>query len=78
MAQLLVDDLDEDVLQWLRKRGARHSRTMEAEVRELLTRARMADVEDPIGRILEDRRGRRGAEPMEVLDSTAHEHADFE
>lgn len=43
-----------------------------------LTRARMTAVEDPIGRILEDRRGRRGVEPMAVPDSTVHEHADFE
>lgn len=78
MAQLLVRDLDENVRQWLRERGARHGRSMEAEARDLLTRARMTDVEDPIGRILEDRRGRRGAEPVEVPDSTVHEHADFE
>ncbi|QCV93950.1 FitA-like ribbon-helix-helix domain-containing protein [Acidipropionibacterium acidipropionici] len=78
MAQLLVRDLDEGVLQWLRERGARHGRSMEAEARDLLTRARMRDVEDPIGWILEYRRGRRGAEPVELPNSIAHEHADFE
>lgn len=78
MAQLPLRDLDEEVLQWLRERGARHGRSMEAEARDLLTRARMTAVEDPIGWILEERRGRRGAEPMAVPDSTVHEHADFE
>lgn len=78
MAQLLVRDLDEDVRQWLKERGARHGHSMEAEAREVLTRARATDVEDPIGRVLEARRGRQGAEPIEVPDSAVHEHADFE
>lgn len=78
MTQLLVRDLDESVLQWLRERGARHGHSMEAEAPEVLTRARTTDVEDPIGRILEVRRGRQGVEPIEVPDSALHEHADFQ
>ncbi len=78
MAQLLVRDLDDSVRQWLRERGARHGRSMEAEARAVLTRARVTDVEDPIGRILDDRRGRPGVEPIEVPDQTGHEHADFQ
>lgn len=78
MAQLLVRDLDESVLQWLQERGARHGRSMDAEARDVLTRARIADVEDPIGHVLGARQGRRGVGPVEVPGSTTHEHADFE
>lgn len=76
MAQLLVRDLDDDVRQWLRERGARHGRSMEAEAREVLTRARLTDVSDPIGRVLSAMRG-RGADPVEVSDQSEHEHAQF-
>lgn len=76
MAQLLVRGLDEDVRQWLRERGARNGRSMEAEAREVLSRARRTDVEDPIGRVLEAMRG-RGAEPVEVPDQREHDAASF-
>lgn len=76
MAQLLVRDLDEDVRQWLRERGARNGRSMEAEARDVLSRARRTDVDDPIGRILTSMRG-RGAEPVDVPDQSDHDAASF-
>lgn len=76
MAQLLVRGLDDDVRQWLRERGARHGRSMEAEAREVLRRARRTDEDDPIGTLLTAMRG-RGAEPVEVPDQRDHESADF-
>lgn len=53
MGQLLVRNLDDDIRQWLRERGARHGRSMEAEVRDILTRARMVEVDDPIVQVLD-------------------------
>lgn len=76
MAQLLVRDLDEDVRQWLRERGARNGRSMEAEARDVLSRARRTDVDDPIGRILTSMHG-RGAEPIDVPDQRDHDAASF-
>lgn len=76
MAQLLVRDLDDDVRQWLRERGARHGRSMEAEAREVLSRARRTDEDDPIGKVLDAMNGRR-VEPVEVPDQLEHETATF-
>lgn len=77
MAQLLVRDIDENVRQWLRERGARHGRSMEAEAREVLRRARRIDEDDPIGKVLNAMRGRY-AEPTEVPDQLEHEPATFQ
>ncbi|ATG50823.1 hypothetical protein CFK38_04260 [Brachybacterium vulturis] len=76
MAQLLVRDLDDNVRQWLRERGARNGRSMEAEARDVLTRARRTDVEDPIGRILTSMQG-RGVKPVDVPDQKDHDAASF-
>lgn len=76
MAQLLVRGIDEGLRQWLRERSARHGRSMEAEVREILSRARSTDIDDPIGRLLNHMQG-GGAEPVQVADQRGHEHADF-
>lgn len=77
MAQLLVRGLDDDIRQWLRERGARNGRSMEAEVRDVLEQARRTDVDDPIGKVLEAMRG-RGAEPAEAPDQYDHEAATFQ
>lgn len=76
MAQILVRDLDDDVRQWLRERGARHGRSMEAEARDVLSRARRTDVDDPVGKVLEAMHG-RGAEPVDVPDQDDHDAATF-
>lgn len=76
MAQLLVRNLDDKTRQWLRERGARHGRSMEAEARDILTRAHVTDVEDPIGEVLRTMDG-HGTEPLEVPDQPHHEHADL-
>ena len=36
MAQILVRDIDDDVKERLQRRAARHGRSMEAEVRDIL------------------------------------------
>ncbi|WP_022873372.1 FitA-like ribbon-helix-helix domain-containing protein [Nesterenkonia alba] len=77
MPRLLVRDLDESVHQWLRERSARHNRSMESEVRAILSTARSTEVEDPVGRILTEMAG-GGTEPVEVPDQFEHEHADFQ
>ena len=76
MAQLLVRGLDENVRQWLKERAARHSRSMEAEVRDILTRARITDVDDPIGQVLAAVKDHR-AEPVQVPDPAEHDYAEF-
>lgn len=47
MAAISVRDLDEDVAGRLKMRAARHGRSMEAEVRAILSEAVAADEEDP-------------------------------
>ena len=76
MAQLLVRGLEEEIRQWLRERGARHGRSMEAEAREVLRQARRVDIADPIGMVLSARDG-DGVEPVEVPDQEDHEPASF-
>lgn len=39
MAQFTVRNLEDDVKAWLKRRAARHGRSMEAEVREILRNA---------------------------------------
>ena len=39
MAQIIVRDIEEDVKERLQKRAARHGRSMEAEVRDILRNA---------------------------------------
>lgn len=39
MAQIIVRDVEEDVKERLKKRAARHGRSMEAEVRDILRNA---------------------------------------
>ncbi len=46
MAAISVRDLDEDVAGRLKVRAARHGRSMEAEVRAILTDAVTADADD--------------------------------
>lgn len=46
MAAISVRDLDDDVRERLRVRAARHGRSMEAEIREILTAA-VTDTEPP-------------------------------
>ena len=77
MGQLLVRNLNDDVHQWLRERGARHGRSMEAEARDILSRAHRTEVDDPVGQILKAMEG-RGAAPVEVTDQGEHEGATFE
>jgi plasmid stability protein len=43
MAQILVRDIEDDVKERLRKRAARHGRSMEAEVRDILRDAVKGD-----------------------------------
>lgn len=76
MAQLLVRNLKGEVHQWLREQAARNGRSLEAEAREILTLARVADVEDPIAQVLSAMRG-GGAEPVEMTDQVDHERAEF-
>jgi plasmid stability protein len=47
MATLTIRALDPDVKQGLRERAARHSRSMEAEVRDILTREVLGDLGSP-------------------------------
>lgn len=75
MAQLLVRDLDDAVKQRLRVLAARHNRSLEAEVRHILTLASTVD-DDPIGHLLAALQGSR-VEPQMPEDSYAHEAADF-
>ncbi|NIR46302.1 MAG: Arc family DNA-binding protein [Gemmatimonadetes bacterium] len=44
MAQLLVRDLDNEVVERLKARARRHGRSLEAELRQILGRAATADV----------------------------------
>jgi plasmid stability protein len=44
MAQLVVRNLDESVKAGLRERASRHGRSMEAEIREILRAASLAEV----------------------------------
>ena len=47
MAQLVVRNLDDDVKRRLRERAARHGRSMEEEVREILRAATVRDDASP-------------------------------
>lgn len=76
MAQLLVRGLDDNVKQWLRERGARNGRSMEAEARVVLHRAHRTDEGGPISKVLTAMQG-HGAEPVEVPDQLDHEPATF-
>lgn len=54
MAQLIVRNLEEDVVQALRERAVRHGRSAEAEHREILREALVAaPIEDPKAVLLE-------------------------
>lgn len=48
MAQLIVRDIEESVKQDLKRRAARHGRSMEEEVREILRRAVREEEAPPI------------------------------
>lgn len=52
MAQLVVRNLEDDVIQRLRDRAERHGRSIEEEVREILRLAVMSQAEpvEPLGR----------------------------
>jgi plasmid stability protein len=47
MAELVIHDIAETVIQRLQSRAERHSSTVELEAREILTRALGADSTDP-------------------------------
>jgi plasmid stability protein len=53
MAQIVVRKLEDAVKEGLRRRAARHGRSLEAEVREILRGAAVAEpgMDDDIGRI---------------------------
>ncbi|MBU6312348.1 MAG: Arc family DNA-binding protein [Actinomycetales bacterium] len=59
MATLTIRDLDDSVRDQLRVRAARHGRSMEAEVREILAEA-VSPVERTLYDLLMDLRGRTG------------------
>ncbi len=45
MAQILVRDIEDDVKERLQRRAARHGRSMEAEIRDILRDVAKADIE---------------------------------
>lgn len=77
MAQLLVRNLDEGVKSRLHLRAARHNRSLEAEVRIILTEASASSADDPVGRLLAAVHDQR-VEPNLPDDSFDHEGATFE
>ena len=70
MAQLLVRNVDEETVAWLKSRAAAHGRSVEAEHREVLRAARAAgapsDFWDRAARLRAETAGRR-ITPSEVL-----------
>ncbi|MER5458642.1 MULTISPECIES: Arc family DNA-binding protein [unclassified Micromonospora] len=67
MAALSIRDLDDAVREKLRRRAAQHGRSMEAEIRDILTRAVAEDapVNDLFG-ALTDRFARLGGVELEL------------
>ena len=76
MAQILALGLEDDLHRWLRERAARSGRSMEAEARAILARARAVGAVNPIERVIVEMRGVE-AEPLVVPDQLEHEHTDF-
>ena len=70
MAQLLVRNVDEDTVAWLKARAAAHGRSVEAEHREILREARSggapADFWERAAQLRAETAGRRMT-PSEVL-----------
>lgn len=70
MAQLLVRNVDEETVAWLKARAAAHGRSVEAEHRDILRQARAAsapaDFWDRAARLRAETEGRR-LTPSEVL-----------
>jgi len=76
VATLTIRELDEDLRAGLRVRAARHGRSMEAEVREIL-RAALAKplADDRLGSRLRQRFGPIGAAPLELPPRTGRPRA---
>jgi plasmid stability protein len=69
MAAISVRDLDEDVASRLKVRAARHGRSMEAEVRAILTDAVVAREDDQLNlaQVIRERFAAIGGVELEVL-----------
>lgn len=70
MAQLLVRDLDDDVVAWLKRRAERHGRSAEAEHRAVLESARRSDREafiDLAQRLRGELAGRKPSDSTEII-----------
>ena len=76
MAQLIVRGLDDHVKQRLRTQAAPNNRSLEAEVRLILTRASEESASDPIAAILEAVAGHE-AEPNLPEPTYEHRGASF-
>ena len=66
MAQLVLPDLDDDLVQRLRQRAARHGRTPEEEIRLILERTLLSDWET----FLDEADRLRARTPPQTTDST--------
>jgi antitoxin FitA len=79
MAQIVVRNLDDEVKDKLRVRAAQHRRSMEAEVRAILTEAIAKPPDDPVGQLLELLRSPRSrVEPNLPPDPPDHTGAIFD
>lgn len=80
MAQVLIRQLDDDVKQRLKQRARKHHRTMEAEIRTILTAIAYEDTPSAgrLGtRIAQRFAGLGFTEPLEELPGQAARPADF-
>ena len=68
MAVMTIRNLDDEVRDKLRVRAARHGRSMEAEIRAILTEAVSSPVERTLADVLLDLRAVAGEEPFEIPD----------